>query len=152
MECLLVKLVNNICITWSIFPARVGKGWLFYSIVFIQRFWLVLQYALCGVIRQLYTHCFCLFGSFPSFCLNHQFGIQSNEICTPLPNRIAYAFKWSYGIFDTEKHLGCWFRPWYLDARCLPHNINPACGSCQHPVPWVRGLGRCVSVKPIMPP
>ena len=109
----------------------------------------MLQSALRGVIRQLYTHCFCLFGSFHPFCWNHHFDIQSDKICTLLTKRIRYTFKWSYGILDTGQIS------WMLDSvldTCESKNwvpnvcpkIHPPCGSST--------LGHCLSVIPITPP
>ena len=72
--------------TWSLFfQPELGKDWLFSFIISIHWFWLVPRSALCGVLRQLYTHCFFLFDSFHPFCWSHHFGIQSDEICTLLP-------------------------------------------------------------------
>ena len=62
MECLKSSLWT-IYASQSFFQPALGKGWLFSFIVSTHRFWLVLQSALRGVIRQFYTHCFCLFGS-----------------------------------------------------------------------------------------
>ena len=150
-----VKLMNNICIAVFCQPAT-GKGWLFSFIVSIHRFWLVLQSALRGVIRQLYNHCFCLFGSFHPFYWNHHFDIQSDGICTLLTKRIACTFKWSYGILDTGQmswmldsvHDTCESKTWVPN---ICPKIHPACGPLQN-MQAFSTLGNCVSVIPIMPP
>ena len=138
------------------FQPALGKGWLFSFIVSIHRFWLVLQSLLRGVIRQLYTHCFCLFGSFHPFYWNHHFGIRSDEICTLLTKKIAYTFKWSYGILDTGQiswmldsvHDTCENKTWV--PNFCP-KIHPACGPLQN-MQASSALRHCVSVIPIMPP
>ena len=53
VRCLKVKVVNNIGIMLSIFPARIGKGWLFSFVVSIHRFWLVIQSALLPLCRKI---------------------------------------------------------------------------------------------------
>ena len=131
-----VKLMNNIYIAVFFHPA-LGKDWLFSFIFSIHRFWLVIQSALRGVIRLFYTHCFCLFGIFHPFYWNHHFGIQSDEICTLLTKRIAYTFKWSYGILDTGQiywmldsvHDTCESKTWVPNV--CP-KIHPACGPLQN--------------------
>ena len=114
-----VKLMNNMCIA-VFFPASVGKGLAVFLYCFHTSILIGFQSTLRGVIRQLYTHCFCLFGSFHTFYWNHHFDIQSDEICTLLTKRISYTFKWYYGILDsgqiswvldsvhdTSERLGC---------------------------------------------
>ena len=150
-----VKLMNNIYIAIFFHPA-LGKGWLFSFIFSIHRFWLVIQSALRGVIRLLYTHCFCLFGIFHPFYWNHHFGIQSDEICTLLTKRIAYTFKWSYGILDTGQfywmldsvHDTCESKTWVPNV--CP-KIHPACGPLQN-MQASSALEHCVSVIIIMHP
>ena len=90
---------------------------------------------------------FWLFDSFHPYCWNHHFGIRSDDMCTLLPKRIAYTFKWSYGILDTRKtfHVN---RTW-MPIICP--KIYPACGPL-HTMQASSDLGHCVSVKPIMPP
>ena len=70
---------------------------------------------------------FCLFDSFHPFCWNHHFGIQSDEMCILPSKRIAYTFKWSYGILDTSKIslLLDVSRPWYLWEKDLIANYLP---------------------------
>ena len=116
MACLKSTLWT-ICASQSFFPASVGKGLAVFIYTYIHRLRLVLQSALRGVIRQLYTNCFCLFGSFHPFYWNHHFGIQSDEICTLLTIGIAYTYR--INLVDAG------FRPWYLweqemGAKCLP--------------------------------
>ena len=103
-----VKLVKIYTSFEVFFRATVGKGLAVFLIVSMHLFWLILQSAVPGVIRQLYTHCFCLFWQLLSLLLKLSLWYQELWNLHSPPKRIAYTFKWSYGILDTGKFLGYW--------------------------------------------
>ena len=135
------------------FQPQLGKGWLFSFIVSIHLFWLVLQSPLRGVIRQLYTHYLCLFGS---FLLKSPLWYPEWWNLHSPPKMIAYTFKWSYDILDTVKI------PWMLDSvhdtcenrtwvSIVCPKIHPTCGPLQI-MQASSALRHFISVKPIMLP
>ena len=91
---------------------ELGKGWFFPSCfpLLVSIYWscLVLQSALRGVIRQFYTHWFCLVGRFYPFCWNHHLGIKSGEICTLHLKGLPTHSDDSMASLIPEKLLGCW--------------------------------------------
>ena len=120
VACLMSGFMNNICIIKIFFQPELERAGCF-PLLFP-----------CIDSDWLSSLLFCLFDSFHPFCWNHHFGIQSDEMCTLLPKRIAYTYKWSYGILDQKNLFSVGCQLFALKFIQRTDHFRP----CKHPVAW----------------
>ena len=131
----LFKPVNNICIVWRIFSSQSWEraGCFTILLPYMDSDWSsnLVSWNDLTSLYQLFLPLLVAFINSESG--NHHLGSQGNKICTLLPKRIAYIFKWSYGILVTGKVS------WMLDAvrdTCDRTGLRCQMWPCKHPVSY----------------